>query len=240
MARTKVLRLTPELAARVPPGPGGDPFSVLPEGRRRATEDELAALAAGLFASAPDPEAVWVFAYGSLIWKPAFEHVEHRVGRARGFRRRFCLGWDRAFRGCAERPGLMLALDRGGQCEGVAYRLPPQAALDNLHSLVKREMLLLPHPFPPRWLRIETAGGPLRALAFVMDRKSSAYVEGLAEHEIADVLASAAGPAGTMAEYLQSTVAHLREHGVHDRTLWRLQEMVAERLERLPISASPS
>lgn len=240
MAGRRTLRLTAELAARVPPGPQGDPFSVLPAGRRRATDDELLAIAGDLHRAAPDPETVWVFAYGSLIWKPAFEHVEHRVARPRGYRRRFCLGWDRSFRGCAERPGLMLALDRGGQCEGVAYRLPRDAALENLHSLVKREMLLLPHPFPPRWLRIETAEGPLRALAFVMDRTSSSFVDGLRDEEIADVLANAAGPAGTMAEYLQSTVAHLHEHGVHDRSLWRLQEMVAERLERLPISASPS
>ena len=72
--------------------------------------------------------AFWVFAYGSLIWNPAFDFVEQAAGVARGWRRIFCLGWDYRFRGNREQPGLMLALDRGGQCRGVALPLAARRA----------------------------------------------------------------------------------------------------------------
>ena len=82
-----------------------------------------------ILAGKPDNGEVWIFAYGSLIWKPAFDFVEQRIGHLHGWHRSFCLGWDRRFRGSTERPGLMMALDRGGECEGVAYRLPPQSVV---------------------------------------------------------------------------------------------------------------
>ena len=70
---------------------------------------------------------MWFFAYGSLIWKPACAFVEIRTGVVRGWHRAFCLGWNTRFRGSEAFPGLMLALDNGGACKGVAYRLPPDA-----------------------------------------------------------------------------------------------------------------
>ena len=226
------MRLTPELVARIPPGGGGEPFTVAPEGMRLAGEPELASIARSLLESAPDPSAIWVFAYGSLIWKPAFEHSEHRIALVRGWRRRFCLGWDRMFRGSDDRPGLMLALDRGGQCRGVAYRIPPGMELEALTSLARREMRLLPHPFPPRWLRVQTDFGQVMALAFVIDRNSGRYVGDLDVEATARVLATAAGPAGSMAEYLHATVRHLQQHGIHDHALWALQDRVARLIEQ--------
>ena len=66
---------------------------------------------------------LWVFAYGSLMWNPEFPVAERRIGTVRGFHRRFCL-LQRRFRGTPDRPGFVLALDRGGLCRGVAFRLP--------------------------------------------------------------------------------------------------------------------
>lgn len=83
----------------------------------------------------------------------------------------------------------------------------------------------------PRWVNVETTGGKLRAIAFVINRQGVRYVGGLSLDRIADALAVAAGPYGTMAEYLHSTVGHLEELGLHDRQLWQLQEMVALRIE---------
>ena len=179
----------------------------------------------------PASGETWIFAYGSLIWKPACDVVEQRVAVAHGWHRAFCLGWDRRFRGSSERPGLMLALDRGGACKGVVQRLPPEAVEASLGKLLRREMLSKPSPFPPRWLSVQTAAGPLRAITFAVDRKSDAYVDGLSIAEIADVLALAVGHWGSMAEYLHNTVDHLDRLGIRDRLLWRLQEMVAARLE---------
>ena len=199
-----------------------------------------------LVADAPSPDEIWLFAYGSLIWKPACDHVEQRIGVARGWHRAFCLGWDRWFRGCDARPGLMLSLDRGGQCKGVAYRLPPDAVEANLHKLLRREMRAKTAAHVPRWLTVRTDAGPRRAIAFVINRKGERYVRGLSLEEIADALAVAAGPVGSMAEYLHSTVHHLEELGIHDSHLWHLQELVGQRIEaaaaahRLASAASAS
>jgi len=209
------------------PDPG---FNYGPE-VRPSTDEDHARHAARIIDASP-PEGLWVFAYGSLIWKPAFDFVEQRVGIVRGWHRAFCLGWDRRFRGNAEQPGLMLALDHGGQCTGVLFRLPPDTLAANVDSLVRREMGMVPSSFPPRWVNVATAGGPVRALTFAIDRKSGRYVSGLSDAQLADVLATACGARGSMAEYLFATVAHLQQLDIHDRYLWRLQEMVAERIER--------
>ncbi len=226
------MRLTEELAHWVTRDAGDVEIAPVPEGRRWATEEDHVALAREMLEARPaDQEEIWAFAYGSLIWKPEFAFAERRTGIAHGWHRKFCLGWDHRFRGSVGRPSLMLALDRGGSCEGVAYRLPPDALWENLLALMRREGRLRPHAFPPRWIRLRTADGPIRAICFVMDRQSPLYVDGLSLEEVADVLAVAVGERGSMAEYLHYTVAHLEELGIHDRQLWRLQDMVAERIE---------
>lgn len=222
------LRLTPELVARVArdvDNPGPVP------GRIYATDADYEATARALLSAQPVSGEVWVFAYGSLIWKPACDIVEQRIATARGWHRSFCLGWDRRFRGTKERPGLMLALDRGGTCKGVVQLLPPDAVEANLGKLLRREMLTRPSPFPPRWVSAETISGSLRAITFAIDRKSEAYIGGLSAEEVADVLATAVGHWGSMADYLHNTVKHLEGLAIEDRLLWRLQEMVAERIE---------
>jgi cation transport protein ChaC len=145
------MRLTRELVDRVARAEGSAP---LPFASPSDADYEEAIQT--IVAAAPSPDEVWLFAYGSLIWKPACDFVEQRIGVARGWHRAFCLGWDRWFRGCDERPGLMLSLDHGGQCKGVAYRLPPEAVEDNLGKLLRREMRAKPAAHLPRWLTIHT------------------------------------------------------------------------------------
>ena len=222
------MRLTPELVARAARvvedrglRPGGTP----------ATDADHEASIRALLAMERPTGDVWLFAYGSLIWNPACEFVEQRIGVVHGWRRSFCLGWDHWFRGCEEQPGLMLSLDRGGQCTGVAYRLPADAVEANLLRLFRREIMVTPSAHVPRWVTVRAQGGPLRAIAFTIDRRSRRYVGGLTPEAVADALAVAAGPWGSMAAYLQSTVSHLEALGLRDRHLWRLQEMVAERIE---------
>ena len=224
-------RLTPEHIARVVEGAREIVPGAFSSNRRPATDEDYGRITDEILRAAPDRAAVWVFAYGSLIWNPAFEFVESRRALARGWHRSFCLGWDRWFRGTERRPGLMLALDRGGSCNGVAYRLPAGSTEANLLSLLRREVLFIPHSFPARWITLMTDEGPLRALTFAIDRNSGAYVGNLQVEEVADVLAFAVGRRGSMAEYLLSTVTHLEKLDLRDAYLWRLQELVAERIE---------
>jgi len=214
-----------------------DPGPQLIEGFRPATDDDYARDVAGIMASMPLC-GLWVFGYGSLIWNPETAFVERRLAVAHGWHRRFCLGWDYRYRGSRETPGLMLALDRGGQCRGVAYRLPDADLEAQLHLLIRREVSMVPSAFPWRWINVIADGQSVRALTFAMDRGSPRYIAGLDEAAIADVLARAHGFRGSMAEYLHATVSKLEELGIRDRNLWRLQRLVAERIEAAATEAT--
>jgi len=207
-----------------------DPGPQLRPGYRTSTDGDYAAEVDRMLATRPRGD-FWVFAYGSLIWRPETEVAETRIALARGWHRRFCLGWDERFRGSKGSAGLMLALDRGGQCRGVVQRLVETTLRTQLDKLIRRESNTVPSPFPWRWIAVETDGEPLTALTFAMNRKSGAYVAGLGDDALAKVLAQAVGFRGSMAEYLFSTVQHLEELGIHDERLWHLQELVALEIE---------
>ena len=207
-----------------------DPGPQLIEGFRSATDSDYAENVAAMMRERPTGP-LWLFGCGSLIWRPETAFEEKRTAVARGWRRRFCLGWDYRFRGSRKQPGLMMALDRGGQCSGVVYRLPEAGLEAELDKLIRREMSMVPSAFPWRWIKVVTSQGPLVALTFAMDRANRRYINGLSEDELADVLATACGFRGSMAEYLFQTVSKLEELGFHDRSLWRLQEMVAAKIE---------
>ena len=120
----------------------------------------------------------------------------------RGWHRSFCLGWVRLYRGTPERPGIMLALDRGGSCKGVLFRLPPDRMAANLHKILRREMPLKPVSKPSvRWMTADTATGPVRAIGFPISRTSHSYLPGLTTETVVQAVATAAGERGSMAEY---------------------------------------
>ena len=216
------MRLTRDLIARIPrndhdPGPT----------HLYLTDEERAASLAATLADRRAPRTAWVFAYGSLIWKPAFAATESRVGTLHGYHRQFCMLVKR-YRGTPEEPGLMLALERGGSCRGVVYRLPEDGRDQTLAAIWARELLTA--AYLPRWFDVRTAGGTVRAIAFVMNRAHERYTGRLDEAEVADRLARACGHVGSCAEYLLETVNHLEELGIRDHRLWRLQRLVAARL----------
>lgn len=207
-----------------------DPGPQLVEGFRPATDTDFAENVSEIMRTMPARD-FWLFGYGSLIWKPETSFVEKRKAVARGWRRNFCLGWDYRYRGSRETPGLMMALDRGGQCTGMAYRLPAEALEEELHKLIRREVSMVPTAFPWRWIKLDTNNGKLDALTFAMNRKSPRYVSGLSEDQMVDMFATACGFRGTMAEYLLATVSKLEELDMRDHHLWRLQALVADRID---------
>lgn len=170
---------------------------------------------------------LWVFAYGSLMWRPEFPVAERRLGTVRGHHRRFCL-WQRRFRGTPEHPGFMLALDRGGLCRGVAFRLAQAEIRAALMPVWRREMR--GRGYVARWLPVATEAGQVSALTFLVNRASERYAGRLSDAEIADRIAAACGPMGPSAEYLFRTVEACERLGIRDRHLWSLQALVAERL----------
>jgi glutathione-specific gamma-glutamylcyclotransferase len=221
----RCMSLTRDLVARLPcsvPDPG-------PMARAEVPDSHYAATLAGINAGLPADGQLWVFAFGSILWKRRFEVVEERPAMLRGWHRKFCLGPDTRYRGNPQAPGVMLSLDRGGMCRGMVLRMKPEGRDTELEHLLRHEP-----PVPPAWVRATTPEGEVRAIAFVMAKSYEGYLGALGEAEVADRLARAVGMWGSMADYLCNTVGHLEAMGIHDRYLWRMQDMVAARLARLP------
>jgi cation transport protein ChaC len=172
---------------------------------------------------------LWLFAYGSLIWKPNFSFVGQRRGTIHGWHRSFCLELTR-WRGTPQLPGLMLALDHGGRCEGVVYQLPDGKHREHVRRLVGREIAAKEHLEMVRWITVHTASGPVSALVFWAGPKGKGIALKLPLERVAWVLARACGHGGSCASYLYNTVLHLEELGIHDRNLWKLQELAADEI----------
>lgn len=172
---------------------------------------------------APQPREVWIFGYGSLMWNPALRYAERRPARIHGFHREFCL-LARAGRGSPERPGLMMSLEPGGSCHGVAYRLHAATIETELDVVWRREMLT--RSYRPVWVAARTARGIAHAIAFAANLRHERYRGGLDEETMARYLANGAGPLGRCCDYLFDTVAHLRAMGIRDRRLEALERRV--------------
>jgi glutathione-specific gamma-glutamylcyclotransferase len=197
--------------------------AVLGPSVRFMTDAERAAQVQAILARAPRRERIWVFAFGSLIWNPTFHFVERRTARIHGFHRRFCL-WARAGRGTPGRPGLMLSLESGGSCTGVAYRLARSAAATELDVIWRREMFTM--AYRPVWTIAHTPKGPEPAIAFSVNREHERYAPALGDEAIARYLATGAGPVGRCCDYLFETTRHLRQLGLRDRRLEALEAKV--------------
>lgn len=166
---------------------------------------------------------VWVFAYGSLMWNPAFHYAEARPATVHGYHRRFCLH-SPVGRGTREQPGLMLGLERGGSCRGIVFRIEASRAREELDVILARE--LVADAYRPIWVRARTAGAVRPAIAFAIDETLPSYAGRLSEEETARRIAAASGALGHNADYLEDTVVHLQALGVRDRSLEAVRDRV--------------
>jgi glutathione-specific gamma-glutamylcyclotransferase len=188
----------------------------VPAGTRIRTDAEIAACLETMLADHPPREDVWLFGYGSLMWNPAMHFAEHRGGRVLGWHRAYCL-WLEAGRGSPENPGLMLALDRGGAAAGALFRVPAAEARDELLLPFRRELFTF--SYEPRWVKVATHGGPVRAVTFVANQQGPRYVHRLDLEQVARHVATASGTLGSCMEYLDRTLKSLDALGLSDRML---------------------
>lgn len=220
-----------------PPGRVG-PFPPMADHVRA---DSLAAT----LAERPNEGPVWIFAYGSLIWRPCFSPRRVQPGQLRGYQRRFSM-WTVSARGSPELPGLGLALEKspGGRsepvasdgqadasvCEGLLLEVARATLLDDLKKLWVREMLT--GIYRPAWVEAEFGNGEkpvaCSALTFVVDPRHPQYAGQLNLGEQARLIAQAAGELGTCYEYLASTVSALGTYGIVDASLQALLRAVDE------------
>ena len=186
-------------------------------------EDREASLSA-MLTDVPAGRDVWVFGYGSLMWNPAIHVVESRKARITGYHRRFCLTL-RFGRGSAENPGLMLALDEGGDCVGVAHRIAAADVRTELGILWQREMIS--GAYHPKWLDAEIDGThENRVLSFIINREHPRCEGQLDGEDMARRIATATGIIGTNRDYLYRMVQHLNSLGMDDGPMHELERRV--------------
>ena len=174
----------------------------------------------------PPGEDFWVFGYGSLLWHPGFPHVEVRPAHLFGYHRHFCV-YSHIYRGTPKSPGLVLGLDHGGSCRGLAYRVPAAEGREAMDYLYEREMVTA--VYRPRWVQPHSDQGPVTAAAFIVDRAHRQYTGRLPEREVVEMIAAGCGSNGTNIEYLENTVRHLDALGLRDRALARILRQVRAR-----------
>lgn len=169
----------------------------------------------------------WVFGYGSLMWNPGFTHVESARALLHGYRRSLCI-WSWVHRGTERDPGLVLGLDRGGSCSGMAFRIAPEDWGAVLAYLRERE--LVTHVYKEKVLSLSLADGRrVKAVVYVADPAHEQYAGSPDMEEAARIVNAASGASGPNDTYLFNTLTQLRAMGIHDHPL----EAVARLVENL-------
>lgn len=172
----------------------------------------------------------WVFGYGSLMWRPGFAHVETMRARLHGYRRSLCI-YSHVHRGTPDQPGLVLGLDAGGSCLGIAFRVPGDMTDEVMVYLREREMSN--NVYHEKWLRLRLADGrDVQAVAYVADRRHIQYAGSLKAADAAAIVATAQGDSGANVDYVSNTLAHLRNMRVRDHALEHINDLICNKVNR--------
>jgi cation transport protein ChaC len=173
----------------------------------------------------------WVFGYGSLMWRPGFQYEVRRRARIHGFHRSLCV-YSHVHRGTPERPGLVMGLDRGGSCEGVAFGVSQDKRDEVMSYLRSREQVTMVYREVLSRIRFKDTGEPVEAVTYAVDRSHQQYAGKLAIEEQIRFIIQGQGQSGACCEYVLNTAAHLRE--------MRIEDSVLESLAGLLHAASPT
>ena len=175
-------------------------------------------------AAAPDHGAVWLFTYGSLMWNPAFEPAESRVGTLDGYRRALNV-WTAHARGTPTNPGLALGLAAGMECRGVLYRLAPNRQAEDLATIWEREMYT--GIYQPKWFPVRCEDNDtIPAICFVTDANHPQFAEPTTIEEAARLIARATGKFGSCRDYLAETLNALRQFDIEEPALTEILDRV--------------
>lgn len=169
----------------------------------------------------PSPgQDLWIFAYGSLMWRPDFAFEECRKARVFGFHRALCI-YSHHYRGTVERPGLVLGLDRGGSCVGLCFRIASGDAAATLEAVRARELVTAVYAEITAPVRLDD-GRRRMAVTYVAKRGHEQYAGALPSHEVRRLVGQGIGVAGTDLDYVRNTHRHLADIGIDDPMLRRL------------------
>ncbi len=171
---------------------------------------------------------LWVFAYGSLMWQPGFDFSERAPAALIGAHRSLCI-YSFHHRGTSDYPGLVLGLDQGGACRGVAFRVAAESYDETLAYLRAREQVTDVYVEITKPVSLLDGSAREReAVCYMADRGHPQYAGRLSSERQADLVRSAAGLAGSNLDYVLNTVRHLEEAGIHDAELVALARRLTE------------
>jgi glutathione-specific gamma-glutamylcyclotransferase len=174
---------------------------------------------------------LWVFGYGSLMWRPGFKFVEQVPARLIGEHRALCV-YSFDHRGTPEKPGLVLGLDRGGACRGVAFRVAAKHRNDTVDYLRGREQTTNVYREVTRSVWLENqARQRVSALAFVVDRGHVQYAGRLSLADQLRFVLQGHGRSGNNRDYVLSTVKSIEAQGFRDPQLHQLAALLHPPLE---------
>lgn len=170
---------------------------------------------------------LWVFGYGSLMWRPGFAHQERRPALLRGAHRALCV-YSVRHRGTQEKPGLVLGLDHGGSCHGIAFRVAAADVAATHAYLTEREQMNRVYKEVLRPIVLDT-GERVPALAYIVDRRNKQYARGLDRTTLLAHIRQGHGESGACRDYVLNTLASLAELGIDDHALsWLKASLLAE------------
>jgi cation transport protein ChaC len=177
---------------------------------------------------------LWVFGYGSLMWRPGFKFIEQVPARLIGEHRALCV-YSFVHRGTPEKPGLVLGLDRGGACRGIAFRVAEKHRSATVAYLREREQVTSVYREVMRsvWLENE-ARQRVSALAYVVDRGHVQYAGRLSLAEQLRHVLQGHGQSGANREYVLSTVKAIEAEGFRDTQLHQLAATLHNDTSRHP------
>jgi cation transport protein ChaC len=171
---------------------------------------------------------LWVFGYGSLMWRPGFDHVESQPALLRGAHRSLCV-YSVVHRGTEQRPGLVLGLDAGGSCRGIAFRVEAAAVGATLEYLREREQVTMVYREARRAVRLlDGSDRTVETVCFLVDRRHRQYAGRLAIPEQAKLVRAGRGASGGNVEYVANTVRHLDQMGLAEPSLRKLLAALGE------------
>jgi glutathione-specific gamma-glutamylcyclotransferase len=186
---------------------------------------------------ASSAEDLWVFGYGSLIWRPGFEFVERVPARLAGMHRALCV-YSFVHRGTPERPGLVLGLDRGGMCRGIAFRVAAKLREPTVAYLRAREQVTTVYLETVRRVELEEkARRQVQALCFIADRGHVQYAGRLSLEERVHLVRQGHGRSGANRDYVIETVQALEALGYRDTDLHLLVARLSSthQVEAIPV-----
>lgn len=171
-------------------------------------------------------EQFWIFGYGSLMWRPGFTYLRSEPALVHGYHRSLCV-YSFVHRGTPEEPGLVLGLDRGGSCHGMAFEIAPERWDETIAYLRAREQVTSVYVEKRKAVKLLDSGMTAEATTYVVDRTHTQYAGVLSDDALVKHVTGGCGQSGHCIDYVLSTVNHLRDMKIHDPMLERLAKRLS-------------